>query len=859
MEFTHGAEYIRVDFHLHTKADKQWFEYKGEENDFVKKYVQKLKDENVQLGVITNHNKFDKGEYDAIRLEASKVNIFILPGVELNIADGSKGIHTLIVFSPEEWLQNGNDYINKFLITTSPVDDNDFKYKNGRSKDNFVETLKLLKEYNKKYFIILAHVNQDNGFFEELKSRKIDFGNEPLFQENVLGLQKVRTNNKDILKQAFPNKLPAFVEGSDPKNIEEIGKGEKCYLKLSDFNFEAVKFALIDYQNRGFKEIPKQENAFIKSIKYIGGKLDGKEICLNASMNNLIGIRGSGKSSVLETIRYALDIELTENTSDNDYKNGLIDTVLGSGGEIFVEIIDKQGDFYIIQKRLNENSEIYKDEELVPNLKPEHLINQPLYFGQKDLSSIGDIQTTKAFISRLVGKSIIEYQQKSDETAYQIRTKINSLEKINKDLQKETDVKSKIAELELKIENFKKFGIVEKLEKETVFNKDESRINHVKKSVKQLITDLSEFIKEKSDFENLKNFKSKENQDILDKLTKIVEEIEKKVTINFIKEIKEIEKFYDKIKTEDILFKQKKETLLEEFSKIKRDLKLPAEIKADDYQKFKTSLENYNLQLKELEKKAIQKKQIKTEINNQLKILKQNWKTEFDIIYNEIEKVNNYQKNVQIKPFFKGDKENFAKFIRDLVRGSNIRMNKINELTEQYEDLIDLYLDFENEIVDTPDWFEEQLYNNLSDFLTYRVPNTFEIEYNGKPLINHSLGQRASALIVFLLSLHENDLIMIDQPEDDLDSQTIYNEVISELKKLKNSTQFIFATHNPNIPVLGDCEQVLVCDYDSINEKINVTFAGIDNKDIQQKIVDIMEGGKTAFEERKIKYSQWKH
>jgi len=859
MKFIYGSEYIRADFHLHTKADKQWFEYEGEENNFVQKYVQKLKDENIKLGVITNHNKFDKGEYDAIRKVSIKENIFILPGIELNIADGSKGIHTLIVFAPEDWLQNGNDYINKFLSNTAPIEESKFRNDSGHSKHSFTETLKLLKEFDKNYFIVLAHVNQKNGFFEELKSRKINFGNDIVFQESVLGLQKVKTNNRDVLKQAFPNKIPAFVESSDPKCIEEIGKGEKCYLKLSDFNFEAVKFALIDYQNRVFIEIPRQENAFIKSIKYIGGKLDGKEICLNASMNNLIGIRGSGKSSVLETIRYALDIELTENTSDNEYKNGLIDTVLGSGGEIFVEIIDKQGDFYIIQKRLNENSEIYKDEELVPNLKPEHLINQPLYFGQKDLSSIGDIQTTKAFISRLVGKSIIEYQQKSDETAYQIRTKINSLEKINKDLQKETDVKSKIAELELKIELFKKHGIAEKLEKETIFNKDESRINHIKKTVKQLITDLSEFIKEKSDFENLKNFKSKENQDIIDKLTKIVEEIEKKVTINFIKEIKEIEIFYDKIKTEDSLFKKKKETLLEEFSKIKRELKLPAEIKADDYQKYKTHLENYNLQLKELEKKSIQKKQIKTEIDILLKTLKQNWKTEFDIIYNEIEKVNNYQKSVQIKPFFKGDKENFAKFIRDIVRGSNIRLNKINELTEQYEDLIDLYSDFENEIEDTPDWFEEHLYNNLSDFLTYRVPDTFEIEYNGKPLINHSLGQRASALIVFLLSLRENDLIMIDQPEDDLDSQTIYNEVISELKKMKNSTQFIFATHNPNIPVLGDCEQVLVCNYDNINEKINIFAGGIDNKEIQKNIVKIMEGGDKAFEERKMKYSQWKH
>jgi len=858
MEFPFGAEYIRADFHLHTKADKQWFVYGGADTTFVNDYVQKLKDENIQVGIITNHNKFDKGEYVAIKKKAQKSGIYILPGIELNINEGISGLHSLIVFNNKQWLQGENDFINDFIIKTTPPAKQDFIFKNGRSQHNLIQTIELLNSFKLQYFIVLAHVSSDNGLLTELNGKAIEnFGKNIFFRENVLGFQSVKKQDEHKIKQWLSD-LPAFLEGSDPKNIEEIGKGKKCLLKLSDFNFDAVKFALIDFQNRVFNEIPKRENAFIKSIEYVGGKLDGKKINLNGSMNNLIGIRGSGKSSVLETIRYALDIDLKVDTSDNEYKIGLIETVLGSGGTIILEIIDKQGVQFFIKKRLNANSEIYKDDELVPSLKPEHLLNQPLYFGQKDLSSIGDLKSTKEFTSRLVGKSILEYQQKSEETAYQIRLKINSLEKINRDLEKETDVKSKIAEIELKIENFKKYGIAEKLEKETVFYKDESRINHIKESVKQLIADLTEFIKEKSDFDGLKNFKSKENQDIFDKITKLVEEIENKFKFTFIKEIQEIEILYDNIKTEERIFKQKKETLSEEFSKIKRELKLPAEIKADDYQKYKTQLENYSLQLKELEKKAEQKKHIKTEIDNLLKTLKLNWKSEFDILNIEIEKVNSYQKSVQIKPFFKGDKQNFANFVRDIVRGSNIRMNKINELTEHYEDLIDLYFDFETKKEDTPDWFKEQLNNNLSDFITYRVPDTFEIEYNGKPLVNHSLGQRASALIVFLLSLRENDLIIIDQPEDDLDSQTIYREVISELKKLKNSAQFIFATHNPNIPVLGDCEQVIVCDYDNINEKINVIFAGIDNKDIQQKIVDIMEGGKNAFEERKMKYSQWK-
>ncbi len=54
------------------------------------------------------------------------------------------------------------------------------------------------------------------------------------------------------------------------------------------------------------------------------------------------------------------------------------------------------------------------------------------------------------------------------------------------------------------------------------------------------------------------------------------------------------------------------------------------------------------------------------------------------------------------------------------------------------------------------------------------------------------------------LDIGENDILIIDQPEDDLDNQSIYKDLISQLLELKDRVQFIFATHNPNIPVLGD-------------------------------------------------------
>jgi chromosome segregation protein len=119
-----------------------------------------------------------------------------------------------------------------------------------------------------------------------------------------------------------------------------------------------------------------------------------------------------------------------------------------------------------------------------------------------------------------------------------------------------------------------------------------------------------------------------------------------------------------------------------------------------------------------------------------------------------------------------------------------------------------------------------------------------------------TLGQRASAMMLFLLKQEENDLFLIDQPEDDLDSQTIYEEVVKLLRAIKPKHQFIFATHEPNFPVLGDAECIGACDMN--NDQITVHSGSIDSKESQGKIVDIMEGGVEAFERRKTIYQIWK-
>ncbi|NUN16585.1 MAG: hypothetical protein HUU55_23405 [Myxococcales bacterium] len=92
--------------------------------------------------------------------------------------------------------------------------------------------------------------------------------------------------------------------------------------------------------------------------------------------------------------------------------------------------------------------------------------------------------------------------------------------------------------------------------------------------------------------------------------------------------------------------------------------------------------------------------------------------------------------------------------------------------------------------------------------------------------------------------------------QDDLDNQTIYEDVIALVRQMKPRTQFVFATHNPNIPMLGDAEQVHVCSF--MDDRFSVQSGGVDDARQQTEIVNIMEGGREAFNRHKEIYQAWK-
>ena len=298
--FAEGAQWVRADFHLHTRADRE-FKYAGDDNFYNSNYVDAMENAGIQLGIITNHNKFDFEEFKALRKTARKKGIELLPGVELSVGDGD-GIHTLVVFS-DAWLADGHDHINPFLtIAFQGQVPAQYEQENGRSSLSLVATIEKLESYHRDFFLVFAHVEERSGLWTELRGGRLtELGRNEFFRRRTLGFQKVRTHDgagKDspcrTKVQDWLDWYPAELEGGDPKCLDEIGRGKACYLKLGELSFEAVKFALSDPAARVATEPPKHQASHIRSIHFDGGILDGQTLHFSPELNTLIGIRGSG-------------------------------------------------------------------------------------------------------------------------------------------------------------------------------------------------------------------------------------------------------------------------------------------------------------------------------------------------------------------------------------------------------------------------------------------------------------------------------------------------------------------------------------------------------------------------------------
>jgi DNA repair ATPase RecN len=258
---------------------------------------------------------------------------------------------------------------------------------------------------------------------------------------------------------------------------------------------------------------------------------------------------------------------------------------------------------------------------------------------------------------------------------------------------------------------------------------------------------------------------------------------------------------------------------------------------------------------------------IKKDYENQKSKLETDW-TNFNKIDERID-LNAAQKNIMkkllhdlsIEVIVDFDTNRFYDEITNSINGAVWRVKnnrqaqkdwfKINSLESFFEFIRERYIAAYNENAFYKETFTKAFFDESIRRKYIRVYPV--LKYQGKDLNKISVGQKGTVYLKMMLATEAfSKPIIFDQPEDDLDNEFIMEDLIELFKNLKKYRQVIIVTHNANLVVNADAEQIIIAKNEK--GKLNYSSGSLENQTINDNICKILEGGRTAFEKRRDKY-----
>lgn len=891
--FEDGANWVKVDFHLHSPLVHSFTLPSGinlnsdaDLKKLMNQYIEKLKQEKIKLCAITDYQQIRTNWFQDFQQKAKENGIYVFPGIELSITIG-RGLHILLIFdynSDIKDIKGINDYIKSLDKTPeTPLINDDRTHRDISLKNNLHD---VLEELHKTFscLVIFPHPEDKNGLLD---------ANQPKEAAKLLkmadAIEFISDNGKsklvstgEVNNDFFKSKI-AVLENTDPKSIDEIGckqRGDKIrctYIKLSSVSINAIRIAFQDPTLRvRLYEEPKEIVDKIESIE-ISGSTFLKDIKLkfNNNLNCLIGGRGVGKSAIIESIRYCLDLP---SYAENSFRNEFIKNVVGSGGKITIRLLKKYGDQTIPYtiKRIIGQQPIVEEK----NIPPVELFEEdiPILLGQKELYVLSNNQSFQMkLVDQLIGDDIKRKKIEFNKKLNLLNENSEKLLKLNDNLlQKEND-EQRLKTLNELIKTFEMLGVAEKMRAFAQLTKDRTILKNAilkfKSGKDNLLNQYQDFIQEINNTQNsLLKGESVEKQLLAD-AENILSEY-KKYLESQLRDLShkssEIEKKLNDVFTQ---WNSRFEKNRKESDEIKKELSSKG-LSPDKYEILIQEKVRLEPLIKEYEKIEKQKQALELERESLKKDIQKERHNLFALRKERIEKINHrLSGRVKLEVSYQSDRKDFKDELVSLLYGSRVSEDAMAKIVDNEQITIDgielskIIEAGENQLKKQfgltdamakriTDWFKDRskLYQleNLfpKDLITIKLKVGEGDEYRSFDKLSD--GQKATALLVLLFS-QERKILIIDQPEEDLDNRFVYDDIVVMLRQMKGKRQLIFATHNANIPVLGDSEQVFVLDAEANQCKIK-DFGSIDKTSITENIKKIMEGGEEAFRKRIQKY-----
>lgn len=863
-----GARWIRAALQVNPfayRGRKEPSQKYASEDDYNKALLDQCEALDIRMIAITDHWCVDTAAGLIAAAEAR--GIVALPGFEANT---SEGVHLLVIFEVGTAFAEINAAIG--ICGGTPGS-------SGTGTCGYGDVIDKVTE--RGALVIPAHVNvSPSGLLARESGQPLQrMIMHPLV--NALGITPSAADARDqasVLanRKPFERQHPlAVIHADDVMDPNDLAKaGGSSWFKVSTERLESLMLAVRTPTTRVSVSDPAgTPRALIRELSWAGGFLDEVAIPLSDELSAFIGGPGTGKSTAIESLRYALGIEPIGAAALADHR-AIVKDVLKTGTivKVMVETAKPRPHTYTIERLVNDVPIVRDASGSAINLKPEDILPRVEIFGQHELAELAnDPARVATMLQRFTGSDGPSQEHK--ETLTQLAENRSQLQKHETTKEALENELADIPRLEGQISQYDTTDVPGKLAVQQRLELDQSVLKEAADRIGETRTALAHVTDPQLGAELTAEFESVEDSPqsaLLRRATAATSELATKlddIAAQVRAALDDAEQAVASVLADWTTAVSEQR---QEYNNVLRDLHEQG-LQPDKYVDTKRALEALKAKLprrKKLDQEIATLKKARGEL---LGKLRDHEKEQTEKLHEAIRAANAATDGVVVvQPVPDPDRAHIKQLVIDSLTGAK---NSITAAIDAETFSTRAFVEAARKGTDGLAAYGikgaqaanlltagEPLFRKMEELsVRLAVDVKLDVGYGTgskefKSMGQLSKGQKATALLLLLLSGSDAPLV-IDQPEDDLDNRFVFNGVVANLRKLKGRRQVIVSTHNANVPVLGDAELIVTLEGDGQHGKPAADGIGsLDDKKIRAHAENILEGGPDAFNARKHLY-----
>jgi ABC-type Mn2+/Zn2+ transport system ATPase subunit len=679
---------------------------------------------------------------------------------------------------------------------------------------------------------------------------------------------------RDITAQRKPyvRKHPlAVVYADDVSDPLTLGKpGATTWFKLNSHSLSSLKLAVRTPETRVSVNEPSiTQRSVIREITWTGGFLDDVTIPIAQDLTTLIGGRGTGKSTVIESLRYVLGAAPVGPAAKRDHE-AIVKEVLRSGTtvRIVVDTVSPIPGAFTIE-RTSPNPPIVRDSSgVATQQKPSDIIGTVEVFGQHELAELASDKTQVArMLERFAGSTgrSADYDAVCDD----LRENRLDLAKAERALENLDAELAEIPRLEEHEARYKETDLPTRLAERTQLDRDEAILGEIDERVEAVRGAVNMFVDDDalaSLLDPVDGIDASPQRTHLANARQALATLAAKLDDLSAQATAAVDAAVTEVEAAEKPWRAATQSQRDKHDAVIRELVT----EGHEPEKYLTIMGNLEaLRVKVPKRKTAaariaELKKARSELLGDLAGIETKQAKELNAAVKAANKKTGGV--VIVKPTPAHDRQDIKGVVERHVSGQRSSiMAAIDDpdfspraLAEAARSGLDQLAEFGIRGAQAAHLaaageacfreLEELTVGQAVDVQLDIAVDSGTREY--RSIDQLSKGQRATALLLLLLGASTSPLI-IDQPEDDLDNRFIYEGIVTKLRELKGSRQIIATTHNANVPVLGDAELIVALEGDGQHGR---TMAGgigsLDDEPIRMLAENLLEGGPAAFNAR---------